>query len=98
MLVNGEPEAALVAIEQERAEFFRLMGLAMYHHTVGQTTESDAVIDELIESNSVTVNAYNIAQVFAFRGDVDRAFEWLDIAVQTEPRVLQSEITLSPGQ
>ena len=26
--------------------------------------------------------AYNIAQVYAFRGDSDKAFEWLDKAVQ----------------
>ena len=40
---------------------------------------------ELIESTRRTL-AYNIAYVLALRGEADRAFEWLDKAVQYTTR------------
>jgi hypothetical protein len=39
------------------------------------------VLAELIEKNEGEA-AYNIAYVLAYRGEADRAFEWLDKAVQ----------------
>ena len=49
-------------------------------HTLGRTAESDDALAELIESFEQDA-AYNIAYVFAFRGEADAAFEWLDKAV-----------------
>ena len=48
----------------------------------GRKAESDAALDELIEKYEKTM-AFNIAYVLAFRGEADRAFEWLDKAVST---------------
>jgi hypothetical protein len=39
--------------------------------------------------------AYNIAYVLAFRGETDRAFEWLDKAVQYKDPGL-SQIAMEP--
>ena len=47
---------------------------------MGQAAESDAALAELIERHEDW--AYQIARVLAFRGEADRAFEWLDRAVQ----------------
>ena len=52
----------------------------MAHHALGQVAESDAALAESIEMVEQTA-AYNIAFVLAFRGEADRAFEWLDKAV-----------------
>ena len=81
LLQKGEPAAALAAIQQESFEGYRLIGLVMAHHALGQAAESDARLAELIEFAEKDA-AYNIAYVLAFRGEVDRAFTWLDKAVQ----------------
>ena len=81
LLLNGEPEAALVTFVDEDDEWWRLTGFAMAHHALGQTAESDAALAELIEKYEQGM-AYNIAYVLAFRGEADRAFEWLDKAVE----------------
>ena len=81
LLLKGEPEAALAAMQQEPDEAFRLIGLVMVYHALGQAAESDATLAELIEKHGQSW-AYNIAYVLAFRGEADRAFVWLDKAVQ----------------
>ncbi len=58
----------------------RLVGLVMAHHALGQAAASDAALAELID-NYEKEWAYNIAYVLAFRGEADRAFEWLNQAV-----------------
>jgi hypothetical protein len=41
--------------------------------------ESDSALAELIANDSETA-AYQIAEVYAYRNDKDRAFEWLERA------------------
>ncbi|MGD2120712.1 MAG: tetratricopeptide repeat protein [Gemmatimonadota bacterium] len=79
-LEKGEPEAALEAIQLEPSRPWRLIGAAMAYWALGQNAESDAALAELIEDWERD-GAYNIAYVLAFRGEADRAFEWLDKAV-----------------
>ena len=52
----------------------------MAHHALGQVAASDAALATLIEKYEQDA-AYNIAYVLAFRGEADRAFEWLNKAV-----------------
>ena len=44
-----------------------------------RVTESDAALAQLTANESETA-AYQIAEVYAYRGDKDRAFEWLERA------------------
>jgi tetratricopeptide (TPR) repeat protein len=81
MLLRGDAPAALVEIEQEKSEVWRLIGLPMAYHALGRKTESDAALATLIAKDE-TWGPYNIAYVYAFRGEADKAFEWLDKAVQ----------------
>ncbi len=81
LLLKGEPEAALEEIQQEAGETWRLLGLAKAFHELGRTAESDSALAVLIEKYEQGW-AYNIAYVLAYRGDTDRAFEWLDKAVE----------------
>jgi tetratricopeptide (TPR) repeat protein len=94
LLLKGEPEAALAAVQHESGEGWRLNGLVMAHHALGQAAESDAALAEAIELIE-QVAAYNIAYVLAFRGETDRAFEWLDKAVQYKDPGL-SQIAMEP--
>jgi TolB-like protein/Tfp pilus assembly protein PilF len=81
LLVKGEPEAALAAMQQESFEAWRMVGLPMVYHALGQATASDSALTELIEKYELGW-AYNIGYVLAFRGEADLAFEWLDRAVE----------------
>ena len=82
MLLKGDAPAALAEIEQEKSEVWRLIGLPMAYHALGRKTESDAALATLIAKDEKDAAPYNIAYVYAFRGDADKAFEWLDKAVQ----------------
>ena len=81
LLQKGENEAALKAIQQESWEDARLEGMALVYHALGQAAESDAALDELIEKYEKK-SPFFIASVLAYRGEADRAFEWLDKAVE----------------
>ncbi|MDH3745375.1 MAG: tetratricopeptide repeat protein, partial [Acidobacteriota bacterium] len=80
LLFKGEPQAALEAFQLETTSF-GMAGLSMAYHALGRASESDAALAELIEQHEQEA-AYNIAYVLAYRGEADRAFEWLDKAVQ----------------
>jgi TolB-like protein/Tfp pilus assembly protein PilF len=79
LLLKGDPVGALAAM-QEEPEGWRLIGMPMVLHALGRKPESDAALAELIRAQEKD-SAFNIAYVLAFRGEADRAFEWLDKAV-----------------
>jgi tetratricopeptide (TPR) repeat protein len=76
LLFEGEAQAALGHMRQEPSEPFRLAGLAMAHHALGQTTESDAALEQLIAKYEVEW-VFRISTVMAYRNEPDRAFERL---------------------
>ena len=80
LLLKTEPDAALAAIQQDEGSW-RDIGLVMAYHALGRESESNAALAKAIEVSEQTA-AYNIAFTLAFRGEADRAFEWLDKAVQ----------------
>jgi hypothetical protein len=52
----------------------------MTYHALGRKSESDAALAQLIRKYEKDAS-WNIAYTLAFRGEVDRAFEWLDRAI-----------------
>ncbi len=80
LLLDGELDEALQAMQQEVDEGWRRIGLPMAYHALGREEESNAALAELIDKDERAAS-YNIAYVLAFRGETDRAFEWLDKAV-----------------
>ena len=81
LLLKGEAAAALAEIEQETSEAWRMIGLPMVYHALGRHADSDAALAALI-ARYAKDGPYNIAYVYAFRGDADQAFAWLDRAVE----------------
>jgi TolB-like protein/Tfp pilus assembly protein PilF len=81
LMAKGDAKAALAEYQQEPVESFRLLGSSAAYHALGRMAESDAVLDEVIRKYERTMPT-NIAWVFAFRGEGDRTFEWLDKAVE----------------
>jgi len=80
LLLKGDPEAALTEIQEEPIEQYRLVGLSMAYNALGRKADSDAALEELIRKHHRTM-AFNIAYVFAERGETDHAFEWLEKAM-----------------
>ena len=68
-------------MQEEPSEIWRVAGLVGAYHALGQSAESDAALANLIEGYEYSA-AVQIASLYAFRGDADGAFEWLDKAVQ----------------
>ena len=79
LLLQGRPAEALAWYARSTSEVFRLLGAAIVQHSLGHARESDAALDELVRKHSHDA-AYQIATVHAWRGDKDRAFEWLERA------------------
>ena len=58
-----------------------MMGLPMAYHALGRKADSDAALAALIAKYEKDA-PYNIAYVYAYRGEADKAFAWLDKAVE----------------
>jgi adenylate cyclase len=79
LLAQGDAPAALATIEQETNDVYRLTGTAIVQHVLGDAGASDAALQELVEKYADD-SAYQIAEVVAFRGEIDHAFDWLEQA------------------
>ncbi len=80
LMLKRDAAAALTEIEQEKSEVWRMIGLPMAYCALGRKADADAALDALIAKYEKEA-PYNIAFVYAFCGDADKAFEWLDKAV-----------------
>ena len=84
---------ALAEFEKESHEGFRLLGLSMAYHALGQKTRSSAALEQL---GDLSVHAYLNAQANAYCGNVDLAFQWLERAYAQRNAGL-SEMKLQPS-
>ena len=78
-ILQGRPQDALPEIERVRLDSTRVSLYAIAYHALGRKKESDATLSELIAKYH-RGNEYAIAEVYAFRNQADKAFEWLDRA------------------
>ena len=78
-LLQGKFKEAAVAAQDDAAEWARLLVVAMARWSQKRIPEADAALARLVEGSADTA-AYQIAEVHAYRGDKDRAFEWLECA------------------
>jgi tetratricopeptide (TPR) repeat protein len=80
LLARGEYQAALTAAQSEPNDPLRFVALALAYHALGRHRDSDAAMTQMKQRYS---NLYpmRIADVYAFRGQVDQAFEWLNKAL-----------------
>ena len=81
LLLKGDAQGALAEIEQETSEAWKMFGLPMAYHALGRKADSDSAMAALIAKYEKDA-PYNIAYVHAYRGEADKAFEWLDKAVE----------------
>ncbi len=78
-LLENKFEEAATAAQGDAGEWARLLIVACARWGQKRIPESDAALAELTANDSETA-AYQIAEVYAYRNDKNRAFEWLERA------------------
>ena len=81
LIAKGDGAGALTEAQAESSETWRMISVAAAYYAVGRKADSDAALSALIGKLG-TEAPYNIAYIYAYRGEADKAFEWLDKAVQ----------------
>jgi len=74
-LLDGKPAVALASYEKQEG-WIRLLGLALAQHDLRQPKEAQQALDALLALDDPPT--YQVAQVYAWWGDRDRAFEELE--------------------
>uniref|UniRef100_Q029D0 Serine/threonine protein kinase with TPR repeats n=1 Tax=Solibacter usitatus (strain Ellin6076) TaxID=234267 RepID=Q029D0_SOLUE len=78
-LAESRPQEGLTEAEKELNPGYRLSALAMAYQALGERAKSDASLRELIAEQGADLS-YQVAEVYAFRGEKELAFQWLDRA------------------
>src|SRR5919204_3742032 len=76
---QGDGEAALREAQAEPDPRFRRFLLALAHYVRGDRSAADAALADFLANDHAGL-AYQIAEVYAVRGEADKAFEWLQIS------------------
>lgn len=74
-LMAGKPEQALAAFENESGGNWHEMGAIMALHDLGRSQEFDSRFSEVLRNAQ---DPEIIARIYAWVGDSDKAFEWVD--------------------
>jgi tetratricopeptide (TPR) repeat protein len=84
-LSQGRAQDALAALRLEAEPVWQIQGFAMAYFALGRKREADEALADFI-TRFQDVGAFQIAEIYGFRGDADGAFEWLDRAyAQRDP-------------
>ncbi len=82
-LAQRRPDVALEEFKLEQDPDFRLAGIPLALDALGRKPEADRAVAELLGSkNPANTAAYQIALVYAHRGDTTQAFQWLERALR----------------
>jgi TolB-like protein/Flp pilus assembly protein TadD len=92
LMLKGDATAALAEIEQEKSESWRMIGPPTAYCALGRKADADAAFNALIAKYEKDA-PYNIAYGYAFCGNADKAFEWLDKAIAYQDPGLADIVT-----
>ena len=92
LLFKGEGAAALelIAMEEDDEEY-RVKGMALALHNLGRQEEYQAKLSVLIEQWGNEWPS-EVAHVYAYIGDADAAFQWLDKALERNEDGLSEQL------
>jgi serine/threonine protein kinase/TolB-like protein/Tfp pilus assembly protein PilF len=80
-MLQGKLTDASAEFQKLGSEGGRQMGDAMIEHAEAHEKQSQHVLQELIAKHAADM-AYQVGDVYAWRGEADKAFEWLERAYQ----------------
>jgi TolB-like protein/tetratricopeptide (TPR) repeat protein len=86
LLARNQPQAALEAFLQEPSEAARFNGSALAYFALGRQADSDGAFAKGFKNEGNFPSS--IASVYAFRGETDEAFKWLDRAYEQKDPLL----------
>jgi TolB-like protein/DNA-binding winged helix-turn-helix (wHTH) protein len=93
-IAEGKPQLSFAEFDKEPLEWGKLTGQALAYHALDRERDSNATLASLIAKHD-TDGAYQIAEVYAYRGEIDKSFEWLERAYkQRDPGL--SEMNTDP--
>ena len=78
-VLRGDGETALREAQLEPNDGYRRFELALAYYAQGDRAAADAALAGMV-ANDRNLLAYQIAEVYAWRGETDKAFEWLQIS------------------
>jgi tetratricopeptide (TPR) repeat protein len=81
LLQQKRPLEALAEAQQESIDWSRIQGEALAYYDLGRKEESDKSLSVLLATYADAA-AFQIAEIYAYRGELDQAFHWLDHAYQ----------------
>lgn len=87
-LLEGDADGARRWYLRSNNDTFRLAGLAMATHDLGDAADSQQYLQALLAEHAHN-SAYQIAEVHAWRGEHTAAFDWLQRAVTQQDAGLQ---------
>lgn len=79
LLGQGDKAEALIELEKEVNVFWKLYFQCMVIYATGNTKEANNLLDQLVKDWGDAAWP-NIASVYAYMGEKDEAFKWLDLA------------------
>jgi tetratricopeptide (TPR) repeat protein len=93
LLAQGQAQLALAEMNEEpETSAWRLIGFPLVWHALGDKAKSDAALAELIRKSERGA-AFQVAEAYAYRGEPDKAFEWLGKAVRYRDPGLRLMVT-----
>lgn len=78
-LAEGDAPAAWEALQKERSDAIQIYHSAIVQHALGNAEASDQELQTIIELFG-KLASFQIAGIYAYRGEADKAFEWLQKA------------------
>ena len=83
--MQGKPQAAINVVREAdqygSGSIFLTIALANIHHALGDQSASDEALEQFVIATDGK-GPYQIAQVLAYRGEIDKAFDSLEAAYQ----------------
>jgi len=94
LVFAGRPDKAIESLQRELATAYRLHGLAVAYHSMGDDRASDEALQELLSDPADEQEwPFGFARVYAWRGDADKAFEYLRVIQRENPSRLSGIAT-----
>jgi TolB-like protein len=79
LIYRGDPAAAITEIKSESNPVEQAWALALAYYALGRAADSNAALTRLIAGGADNY-AYEVAEVYAYRGERDEALKWLERA------------------
>ncbi|HET9744921.1 MAG TPA: adenylate/guanylate cyclase domain-containing protein [Chitinophagaceae bacterium] len=86
-LLQGKPQLAYKEFSEESDEDWKKFGLILSLSALGREHEAEKLLSDFV-TGFRNDRAYLIAEIYAFRGEKDKAFEWLEKAYKDREPII----------